>query len=489
MQQLRILFIFALLSIITLSASATHLIGGSLGYEYVSETFPGSGIYRYKVILTFYLNCDGSSSFPNFSDLTNGTGELEVGSYIQDNSDPLADKIKFQDVTVSLVDSTIIEPDLPNNCTVGQGLCTKEGIFEGFVDLPLNFDGYHLYYHICCRNLSLTNVANPNGTGVGYYAFIPPTLVDNSAPVFSGAPTPFLCTNDTTTFLNTAVDPDGDQLIFSFVTPNNYVQGGGFQPPPPSPLPWPLPDIAYVGGYSVADPFGPGGYAFIDGSTGLTEYMSPNQGNFIIGVEVKEFRNGQLIGISRRDLQLQVVVCPPNDAPDFGSGQLIFEIDEGESLCFDVEFSDPDGDSLWFDAMGVVFDTSFVNPPATIMAPDSGIVISSEFCWDTQCGQGQALPYLFVASCTDNGCPPKTTDVVYEITVNPTPAPGPITGPDPVCALDTGLIYSIDTVQDVTSYMWSITGGVITSDSTGTQVSVNWDGPGIPPKKYSPVKN
>ena len=225
-----------------------------------------------------------------------------VGAYFQDNSDPLADKIKYQDVVVTLVDSSIIVPDLPDNCTVGQGLCTTEGTFEGFVDLPLSFDGFHLYYHLCCRNLSLTNVLNPNGTGIGFYAFVPPTLVDNGSPVFTGEPTPFLCTNDTTTFLNTAIDPDGDQLIFSFVTPLNYVVGAGFQPPPPPVLPFPIPEINYVAGYNNTQIFGAGGYAFIDGSTGLTEYMSPNQGNFIVGVEVKEFRNGQLIGVSRRDL-------------------------------------------------------------------------------------------------------------------------------------------------------------------------------------------
>lgn len=478
MQKLRTLFIIVLVSFFGLNAWTTHIIGGSLGYEYVGETSPGSGMYTYKVIMTFYLNCDNSSTNPTFDDLTNGTGTLLVGAYFQDNNNPFADKVKYQDIVVTLVDSTVIVPDLPNNCNVGQGLCTTEGIFEGFVDLPLSFDGFHLYYHLCCRNVALTNVQNPNGTGIGYYAFIPPSLVDNSAPVFSGEPTPFLCTNDTTTFLNTAIDPDGDQLIFSFVTPLNFVQGAGFQPPPPPVLPFPIPEINYVGGYSALQPFGAGGYAFIDGSTGLTEYMSPVQGNFIVGVEVKEFRNGQLIGVSRRDLQLQVIVCPPNDSPDFDSGQLIYEIDEGGSLCFNVQFSDSDGDSLWFNASGVVFDTNFVNPPATIMAPDSGLSINSQFCWDTECGQGQALPYLFVASATDNGCPPKTTDVVYEITVIPTPEPGPITGPHPVCSLDTGLVYSIDTVPEVSGYLWSIVNGMITSDSTSSQVSVNWNGPG-----------
>ncbi len=105
---------------------------------------------------------------------------------------------------------------------------------------------------MCCRNLDIDNLANPNGTGIGYYAFIPATLVDNSSPVFLGAPTPFLCTSDTTSFVNSASDTDGDQLIFSFETPYNSIsQQGGVQPPPPQ-LPWPIPEVQHAAGFSTA---------------------------------------------------------------------------------------------------------------------------------------------------------------------------------------------------------------------------------------------
>lgn len=42
-----------LLSAAALSASATHLIGGNLGYTYLGETAPGSQLYRYQVYLEF----------------------------------------------------------------------------------------------------------------------------------------------------------------------------------------------------------------------------------------------------------------------------------------------------------------------------------------------------------------------------------------------------------------------------------------------------
>ncbi|HNK86265.1 MAG TPA: hypothetical protein PKL41_13750, partial [Flavobacteriales bacterium] len=203
------------------AAQATHLVGGNLGYAWLGETAPGSGIYRYRVIMEFYMNCGANSNFENFQELLDLApgGQLPVGVYSEDPQAPGADKDLLTTVGLDLVDEGIIEPGLPDNCTVGEGLCTRRGRFEGLVDLPLSFAGYHLYFQMCCRNLDITNLQDPNGTGIGYYAFIPATPVPNDSPTFLGLPTPFLCAGDTSTFVNAANDADGDLLIFSFETP------------------------------------------------------------------------------------------------------------------------------------------------------------------------------------------------------------------------------------------------------------------------------
>jgi gliding motility-associated-like protein len=458
-------------------SSATHLVGGDLGYEYLGETNPGSGLYNYRVYMNFYLNCDGTSSFETFYDLLNQdyNTPLPVGVYVEDQNAPNADKSQFTTIDLLLTDSIQIEPDLPSGCGIGQGICTKRGTFEATVTLPLNFGGYHLYYQMCCRNLAITNLNNPNGTGIGYYAFIPPPLVNNNSPEFLGVPTPFLCVGDTTTFLNSAVDPDGDVLIFSFETPyNSYVVGGGITPPPGL-LTWPIPDVAYAGGFSAAQPFGSGGYSFINAANGLTEYVSALQGNFIVAVEVKEYRNGLLIGITRRDLQLQVITCPPNTTPDLdmASQQISYTVDAGDQLCFTADFTDLDGDSLFLEASGTIFDPIQFNPAATIQAPDSGNgVVSTTFCWNTGCDQGQAAPYLFSVSVSDDGCPPKTVDVVYDVTVNPFVGPSNIIGPNSVCENAQGTTYGTQTI--VGSYQWLVTGGTINGSATDSTVSIDW---------------
>lgn len=464
------------------AARATHLIGGNLGYTYVGETAPGSQVYRYNVYMQFYMNCGDDSNWETLQELlqTNG-GVMPVGVYPQNPGAPNADKTLLTTANLTLVDSSFILPNLPSGCTVGAGLCTELGLLQGTVDLPLNFGGYHLYFQMNARNLSITNLFNPNNTGIGYYAFIPPPLLPNSSPIWLGDPTPLLCINDTSTFVNSATDPDGDQLIFSFETPYNSVDNGGGIINPPNVLPNTVPVVNYVPTYSVTQPFGPGGYAFINGATGLTQYQPTVQGNYVVAVEVKEYRNGVLIGRTRRDLQLQAVVCPPNDAPQALSGQgTSYTVQAGDQVCFDLDFQDPNADSLLLTASGTIFDGNLFSPPATITAPVTGNVsVGSTFCWDTDCSQAQDQPYLFSVSVSDNGCPPRTLDVIYQVTVVGFAGPTAITGPAQVCTGQSGSAYSTAAIAGA-AFTWSVTGGSIASGQNTNSITVDWGaaGPG-----------
>ncbi|MBK7384978.1 MAG: gliding motility-associated C-terminal domain-containing protein [Flavobacteriales bacterium] len=463
----------------TTGAFATHLIGGNLGYTYIGETAPGSQVYRYQVYMQFYMNCGSDSNWETLQELlaTNG-GIMPVGVYAQDPANPDANKPLLTTVNLTLADSSLITPDLPNGCNVGAGLCTKLGLLTGFVDLPLNFGGFHLYFQMNARNITISNLLNPNNTGIGYYAFIPPPLLPNSSPIWLGDPTPLLCINDTSTFVNSATDPDGDQLIFSFEVPYNSVNNGGGIIAPPNTLPNTVPLVNYLPTFSVIQPFGPGGYAFINGATGLTRYRPTLQGNYVVAVEVKEYRNGVLIGRTRRDLQLQAVVCPPNDAPQtIGVQPSSYTVQAGDLLCFDLSFQDPNADSLNLVASGTIFNGSLFDPPATIIAPVSGNgSVSSTFCWDTDCDQAQTQPYLFSVSVSDNGCPPRTLDVIYQIFVNGFTGPTAITGPVQACTGQTGSAYSTAAIAGA-SFTWVVNGGVIMTGQNTNSITVDWGTP------------
>lgn len=463
-----------LLTVLVLSyfaASATHLIGGNLGYEYVGQF---GANYRYKIILTTYTNCDATSNIPQ----PEGPN-LTIGIYGQDiQNDPLngGNKTWITDATISLVDSNQIDPNLPGNCPIGSNVCIYKGVYEGFVDLPINFNGYHIFYERCCRNGSIVNLIPSES--MAFHAFIPSPLLPNSSPVFTDDPVPFLCAGDTTTILNTAFDPDGDLLVFSFVTPyNGFANANNPAPLPPQPnLGWNIPNVTYAAGYSTASPFGTGGYTYINGSTGLTSYYPPITGDYVVAVEIKEYRNGNLIGVTRRDLQLLVLNCSanatPSLSPSLGSTSTQHSVTEGETLCFDFGYDDPEGDSVTLEVNGQIFDANFVNPPASVNSPVSGLdTVSTSFCWTTVCGQAQNLPYQFQVSATDNGCPPKSNNNVFQITVNPVAPPDTIIGPIIICE-NSVQTYTTQTVPN-TTYNWTVTGGNIIANN-GSSVDVQW---------------
>ncbi len=464
----RILIIFVAI-VISGNLFASHLVGGSLGYEYMGQV---GGNYRYKIILTVYNNCDNNSQIPI------PVASHNVSIYQQDiGGNPMGggNKSLYQTINVPIVDSNLVQPPVSSGCAVGQTVCIYKAVYETLVDLPLNFNGYHLYFENFARNAAITNLANPGGTAMAFHAYIAPSLVNNSSPVFQDDPVPFLCVNDTVSILNTAIDPDGDQLIFSFVTP---FQGSG---PSPNPLPWTITPVNYNVGYSVAQPFGAGGYSFINGATGLTQYMSTGLGNFVVAVEIREYRNGNLIGVSRRDLQLLVITCPPNPAPNLsnqgGSGVTQYTISECDNLSFPITFTDPNGDSLTLTASGQIFDPNFINPPATLNSPVTGAAtVTSNFSWTAPCGAAQTLPYLFTVSATDDGCPPKTTNEVYEITVEPPTPPDTIIGPLTVCP-NTTASYTTSLISGYT-FNWVVTGGTIASGQGTDTITVNWGSSG-----------
>ena len=59
--------------------------------------------------------------------------------------------------------------------------------------------GYYIQYQTCCRNASVTNLADPDSDGISIFAIIPdPALGQNSSPDFGNYPNDaYFCLNST----------------------------------------------------------------------------------------------------------------------------------------------------------------------------------------------------------------------------------------------------------------------------------------------------
>jgi len=448
-------------------------MGGNMTYTFTGYN-AGTNKYTFDVTLKMYRYCVGAGTTPLPT-------TLPLGVYNQDTANPTASKARYSIEILSLIESSFITPPNANDsCTFLPTTCVEEGIYQVFIQVDPSPGGYHLIVDRCCRNANIANMLNPGDAGQAYYAFIPPTAIANSAPLFGQAPIPFICAGDTVTYDNSAFDPDGDSLAYSFEVPYNGISNTVTpNPNPPLLYSFPIAGINWAGGYSLLSPLGASGYASIDPSTGLTYYLSLNTGFFVVAVEIKEYRNGVLIGITRRDLQLIFITCPPNPAPNISAvtqPHLQDTIIEGETICFPVTYTDPNGDSLFLTSTGNIFNGAIVNPTATLANASGAGTVTSQFCWTTSCLQGQLTPYQFNVAVTDNGCPAKTTNNAYSILVLPFTTP-PMTGSDTLCDnAITGIPYSAGPGLTGSTYNWIITNGTQVSGTNTANITVNWNG-------------
>ena len=292
----RSLFII-LLFVAPIWASATHVVGGSLTYEHLGGS-------TYRISFKMYRDCAaGNATLP-----TQLTVEVRRG----DNSTFTPDK----EIVLPRTQVGVLNPSI-DTCAFDPGICVEEAIYTTIVNnLPPGQGGYHLYFGYCCRNWTIVNVpVTPGVTGASYYTFIPENnvVLTNSSPTWKNFPPVFVCQGNLLEFDHGATDKDGDSLAYSFYNPfddNNptpplNLNGSQFLP------------VGYNVGYTFNDPLGGGGFA-VNPATGMITGTPPALGQYVVGVQVDEYRNGVIINTVYRDFQFNVISCPPIPVPGIG---------------------------------------------------------------------------------------------------------------------------------------------------------------------------
>ena len=450
--------------------SASHLMGGSLTYQFLSLD-TSTNIVHYRVKLQLFRDCTSGVPLAD---------PIDLGIYTQDTANPNANKTLYTIFSLQQDSLQIVNPPTPgDSCGFTTPVCVQEGDYHSDIFVPSNPGGYHLIVQLNARNAAVTNLNNPGNLGQTYYAFIPPSSVQNQSPVFADIPVPFICIDDTISIVNLATDGDGDSLSYAFVVPYDSYTHMNPTPSPPGTINVPPPIVPYdAPTYSFAQPFGAGGIATIDPVSGLTYYYIPDIGFYVVCVQINEYRNGVLIASTRRDLQLIAIACPFNPPPVLsnigGSGITVYNITEGATLCFPITMSDQLGDSVFVHGSGSLFDSTQVNPNATFSDATGAGSATSQFCWTTVCGQNRTAPYQFTVSATDNGCPPKVANVVYSIYVHPFTGPISINGPDSLCNTATGTAYNVSSASGST-YFWSVTNGTQSSGGNSSSITIDWN--------------
>ena len=356
--------------------NATHLIGGEITY-----TCLGGNQYEIKVVI--YRDCGPTNS--------NNTGFDNGGVIsIYDMNNNLYDVIDHD-----LAVSELVVDEFTSECvTLPPELCVEKGTYSIITSLPNNANGYQIVYQRCCRNDQVINIENPEDMGSSLVAYVPPfsEVECNSSPIFDSFPPLALCLGTDVEVIQSATDIDGDDLVYSFVAPYH----GSSDVDPTETYAPPYAQVLWEQGYSDFYPMDSDPIINIDSQTGLITGTPTQEGYYVIGVKVEEYRNGVYLGEIIRDFRFLVVDCEVATssvpiADIYCDGLTVsFENESENAFSYYWDFGDN---------QNLNSTSSLVEPNYTY--PDSGsyevtlIANPETFCSDTSVVEFSLYPDLF----------------------------------------------------------------------------------------------
>ena len=285
---LRLLIFISLFFVCNLQAFASHIVGGVMYYDCLGNN-------NYKITVKLYRDCNSNGAQYD--------PDIPIGIFDGNNN-------YVKTVSASFPGSTHLSVVFNNPCVnPPSDICTEEAIYTVSVNLPANSSGYILSFQRCCRGPNVINLINPAGSGLTLVSNVPPAgqIPCNSSPRFTNYPPLVLCAGEQLVFDNSATDPDGDNLVYSFTSP--FVGGTSVNPAPNPPDNPPYFPVTWEVGYSSSLPLSASANAQINSTTGLLTASPSLIGLYVVGICVKEYRNGVYIGQTIRDFLFRVVDC------------------------------------------------------------------------------------------------------------------------------------------------------------------------------------
>lgn len=404
---------------------ATHIVGGEMTYRCLGNN-------QYEISLVVFRDCFyGQPWFDN---------PASIGVFNASNQ-------FVQQFLISPTGNDTLQPMLTSECFVAPpDVCVHTTTYRQVVTLPPVPGGYTLAYQRCCRNQTIVNIVNPLGTGATYSVTISEAALQqcNSSPQFNQWPPIYICVGEPLSVDQSATDADGDSLVYKLCEPFSGASQAFPAPQPPGPPPY-IPVTWINPPYNVNNMLNgtPGDPPLaIDPVTGLLTALPNTIGQFVVGICVEEYRNGQLIGTMRRDFQYNVGLCGQTVsaffAPEIQCGNLAvnFENQSSNANTFQWFFNDPGNPGATSTLPNPTYTFSDTGRYTIMLIADPGA-----FCQDTAYRDIHLLPNsLFPGFDIDFG---PCSDTV-QLTVTD---------------------MSFDTASTITSYAWRLSPtGAISSE-------------------------
>ena len=358
-----------LITLISLSTYATHLMGGQI----VATNIGG---YDYEIQLTAYRDTIGipMSSFALFEISRDSAG-----------------------VMIPINTLSVLADSMSGGLVTGVSAAYGVEVYTYTDTITLPSDGYYtISWKDCCRNHAIVNMLN---AGAEHFALSTSLTVDslnpNSSPSYLSLPVAYLPSDTLWQYNPLPFDPDGDSLAWSLTVPlgdNGTVTGYQF-----------LSDTALYS--NATNPFA------LDSITGELSWDAKMQGNFVAAFLIEEYRNGVKIGEMRRDMQYIVVSDTSNYLPVVSnmmsfptntSGYPYVVISPSQNYSVSLLASDPNiNDVVTLSAFGEPFNLQTSSPSFLTFSTGNGNEIEGIFSWTPNMSDVRTQPCLVVFRVSD----------------------------------------------------------------------------------------
>jgi gliding motility-associated-like protein len=278
------------------SLFAKHGKGGSITYEYLGAG-SSTGTSKYRITVKHYIDCNSSNLIE---------ANVYVGIFTTGSSSV------FKTLNIARTTTTTMQKTSFSVCINPQpSVCFYVVSYITETDLADNSEGYTISEQECCRIDGIINIANSSGYGITNTNTIPGAINgivyrQNTSPVYAQKDTAVICYNSYFTIDFSATDADNDSLSYSFCAALAGASMQQRQPNPPTAPPYST--LPYQSVYTAAAPLG--SQVSIDAKTGLISGIAPGTtGQYVISVCVSEFREGVQIGITKKEVHVNVAAC------------------------------------------------------------------------------------------------------------------------------------------------------------------------------------
>lgn len=417
---------------------ATHIVGGEMNYRCLGND-------QYEIQLTIFRDCE--TGIPDFDD------PASIGVFAFDavtNTYFLDTGVgQFGQLLIPKMNDDTLNPNLSDPCkVVPPNVCVNTSTYTDTITLPFRVGGYTLAYQRCCRNQSIQNIIDPLDTGATYPVEISETslLECNSNAVFNEWPPIYICVNEPIDFDHSATDIDGDSLVYKLCTPFQGATPDIPMPQPPNAPPFD--EVVWIDPpYNLSNVLG-GQPLAIDSETGFLTGVPNTIGQFVVGICVEEYRNGELISTTRRDFQYNVGICG-----DFVSS---FFVPEVSCDGLEVSFDDQSINDLSSAPLDYVWTFNDPNNPGASSTQSNPVYIYS----DTGTYTVELAIQLEIGGflCTDTSF---STFSVYEPSLFPVFSAEVVDCDDPININFNNT--SLDTVFNITDWEWSVNGNAFSN--------------------------